>query len=402
MGVFSFKNDADNLGVLDLVPEQAAAAYSIRKLSKDYNGPAIRVRRSSDNAEQDIGFDGSGNLDIDAITNFINTPLIRYQSDFSAGESISETNGTGLAPTSIGGVDNAYQFTLTGGVGYHGFPIGSLYSGDGINTYRISFDYYIPSGQGFNSLRFTSIPIGPVQQNGIVLDQWVNYSYDVPAYTSANMYAGLGTGTGPVGNDGDVFYIKNVVITQLTENVLVTTWYDQSGSGKNATQTIAANQPKIVNAGVLVAENGKPGIDFDGVNDIFVVSDANIRSFYSVQSGSGDDILSTTQNRVIYSNALFDWQEKNFDAVLSIDTTNQALTSFNDSLDGLFSHNGSTYTNSGVGYIQGSEILNRIGGNDNGVIFWNGTIQEFIFYNTDKSADRTNIESNINNYFKIY
>ena len=36
----------------------AAAAYSLRKLRTDYSGSAIRVRRSSDSAEQDIGFDG--------------------------------------------------------------------------------------------------------------------------------------------------------------------------------------------------------------------------------------------------------------------------------------------------------------------------------------------------------
>ena len=34
----------------------AAAAYSLRKLRTLYTGDAIRVRRSSDNTEQDIGF----------------------------------------------------------------------------------------------------------------------------------------------------------------------------------------------------------------------------------------------------------------------------------------------------------------------------------------------------------
>lgn len=43
--------------LLDLFPG-AVAAYSLRKLRNDYYGAAIRVRRSSDDAEQDIGFDG--------------------------------------------------------------------------------------------------------------------------------------------------------------------------------------------------------------------------------------------------------------------------------------------------------------------------------------------------------
>jgi hypothetical protein len=42
-------------GLLDTYPN-AAAAYSLRKLRTAYTGNAIRVRRSSDNTEQDFGF----------------------------------------------------------------------------------------------------------------------------------------------------------------------------------------------------------------------------------------------------------------------------------------------------------------------------------------------------------
>jgi len=48
----------------------AAAAYSLRQLRGTYSGDAIRVRRSSDNTEQNIGFDGSGNLDTSALNTF--------------------------------------------------------------------------------------------------------------------------------------------------------------------------------------------------------------------------------------------------------------------------------------------------------------------------------------------
>jgi len=54
--------------LLDLYPS-AAAAYSVRKLRTAYTGNAIRVRRSSDNAEQDIGF-VAGNLDTTTLTTF--------------------------------------------------------------------------------------------------------------------------------------------------------------------------------------------------------------------------------------------------------------------------------------------------------------------------------------------
>jgi hypothetical protein len=49
----------------------AAAAYSLRLIGDgDYTGDAIRVRRASDSAEQDIGFDGNGDLDISALATF--------------------------------------------------------------------------------------------------------------------------------------------------------------------------------------------------------------------------------------------------------------------------------------------------------------------------------------------
>ena len=48
--------------ILDLYPT-AQAAYSLRLLNSSYTGSAIRVRRSSDNAEQNIGF-----IDIDLNT----------------------------------------------------------------------------------------------------------------------------------------------------------------------------------------------------------------------------------------------------------------------------------------------------------------------------------------------
>jgi hypothetical protein len=55
--------------LLDFFPN-AAAAYSLRKLRRAYSGSAIRVRRSSDNEAQDIGFNSSGQLDTVALLAF--------------------------------------------------------------------------------------------------------------------------------------------------------------------------------------------------------------------------------------------------------------------------------------------------------------------------------------------
>ena len=54
--------------LLDTYPN-AAVAYSLRKLRTAYTGSAIRVRRSVDNAEQDIAFSGN-NLDTASLLTF--------------------------------------------------------------------------------------------------------------------------------------------------------------------------------------------------------------------------------------------------------------------------------------------------------------------------------------------
>jgi hypothetical protein len=47
-----------------------------------------------------------------------------------------------------------------------------------------------------------------------------------------------------------------------SNNGFVTTWYDQSGNGRNATQTTNASQPIIVQSGVVFIKNSKPSIKF--------------------------------------------------------------------------------------------------------------------------------------------
>lgn len=58
------------LAFLDAYPG-ATVAYSLRKLRVGYSGNAIRVRRSSDNSEQDIGFSGNGDLNTSALLSFV-------------------------------------------------------------------------------------------------------------------------------------------------------------------------------------------------------------------------------------------------------------------------------------------------------------------------------------------
>ena len=48
----------------------ALAGIGPRKLRGAYSGPCVRVRRSSDNAETEIGFDRSNNMDASGIGSF--------------------------------------------------------------------------------------------------------------------------------------------------------------------------------------------------------------------------------------------------------------------------------------------------------------------------------------------
>jgi hypothetical protein len=83
------------VGLLDDYPN-AELAYSFRRLRSAYTGSCIRVRRSSDDVEQDIGF-VNNELDTSALTSFIgaNNGLIRtwYDQSGNANNAVQTTNG---------------------------------------------------------------------------------------------------------------------------------------------------------------------------------------------------------------------------------------------------------------------------------------------------------------------
>jgi hypothetical protein len=58
-------------GLLDTYSGSSAAYSVARRLSSTYTGALIRVRRSSDNTEQDIGYDSNNVLDESALTSFV-------------------------------------------------------------------------------------------------------------------------------------------------------------------------------------------------------------------------------------------------------------------------------------------------------------------------------------------
>jgi len=63
----------------------------------------------------------------------------------------------------------------------------------------------------------------------------------------------------------------------------IDTWYDQSTNSRDATQSTSANQPRIVNAGVLDMQNGKPSLYFDSTDSLATAGFTAYGSGYHVQ-----------------------------------------------------------------------------------------------------------------------
>jgi len=93
--------------LLDLYPN-SAAAYSLRKLRTAYTGSAIRVRRSSDNAEQDISFVGN-ELDTTSLLSFVGAGdglITTWYDQSGLGNDAIETTASGQASIVLSGVLN--------------------------------------------------------------------------------------------------------------------------------------------------------------------------------------------------------------------------------------------------------------------------------------------------------
>jgi len=213
----------------------------------------------------------------------------------------------------------------------------------------------------------------------------------------------------------------------------VTTWYDQSSNGNDAEQSTEDSQPQIVSSGSLVTENGKPALQFDGVNDGLNCSTdlrastgastvimtrnmdiqsefSNIFSFYKVQRH-----VVTIIGDTVYNNLSIGTNETAGEYIKfpSVDVTGQHL--FFSTWDGSSQTGGvddvKLYSDSSaqsISAIIGSFATTVSGTNsigyrhDTNSQFGNGTIQEVIVYLTDESSNRTGIESNINDFYSIY
>jgi len=218
-------------------------------------------------------------------------------------------------------------------------------------------------------------------------------------------------------------------------DMVVVTWFDQSGNSNDATQGTSANRPKIYDGttGVVTegsAGNEKPAVEFDGSNDILggsSITSTDDLSMMLVNTWTGGPQLNflfgqgrgfpggTETNTDFYMGILNGNPDSVFFGVKTTNATpNWASTSYTSSNiqnaqtlhTGYYKRNANMYfyRNGSIqdsrttydGAIQNNHTLQM------GSSFEpQGLFQEAILYPSDQSDNRTNIETNIGGYYDI-
>lgn len=218
-----------------------------------------------------------------------------------------------------------------------------------------------------------------------------------------------------VGNDLDT---ASLLTFCGAGNGFVTTWYDQSGNINHSTQSTAVNQAQIVSSGALI---------LDSVTNKITTTWSNDR--YNLTSGisTNTQYLSISMQRVVNSN----------DSMIHLGNSSSTITpmylfgtggfvyTVRSAMSTLFTHSSTSSllgrniltglknaSNLKVAYINGVVLpftsteapavgtLNTFG--QLSTLYTLGQYQEYIYWNSEQSANRTGIETNINTYWNAY
>jgi len=189
----------------------------------------------------------------------------------------------------------------------------------------------------------------------------------------------------------------------------VTTWYDQSGNGNDATQASASAQPKIVSSGSTILDGGKPSLQLtessletnlslvtDVTHYLFSVLktndtagiqywsyDTNTKWVFILQQGNNATSISDRFSiNSIYKNG----------TAQSLGTRNDWYNAFGDNNKHLSTLIGSANQND----------WNSLGFFGYTGFRLNGFSQEIIIWDSEQSANQSGIETNINDFYSIY
>jgi len=369
----------------------AAAAYSLRQLDYNYTDAAITVRRDSDNTEKNIGF-VNGELDTQTLEDFTTETVVHFNEDFTTDPGWNLQASANISNGKLNFINSTgttQAFENYGAVPYTRVRV--TYT---ITDYTSGVVSFINLGGGGSG----------TQRNAV--------GTYVEDFTLGNGNANWGFWT----ISGFTGSIDNYKVEVIACNAFVTTWYDQSGNGNDATQTTASAQPKIVSLGSTILENGKAAFEFDGSDDVLryqgdLVTDSVSSIFTSLNVGSFGG-FSTFIDR--YNNpdngtaSIRSTSGANTLDINSITTTNASYQN-SQLLVSAFQSSGSF-----AAYIDGASVgtasnsanydgisigASRIRGS---ILYSSPKMQEVILYNSDETANRTSIETNINDFYSIY
>jgi hypothetical protein len=213
-------------------------------------------------------------------------------------------------------------------------------------------------------------------------------------------------------------------------SAFVTKWYDQSNNNRVAAQTTAGNQPRIVNAGTIETENGKPAVNF-GTNSnnwwldlpTAALAANNLCSYFQVarvntfgSSNAGVFAPSTTNstgieilqhavisipsymrlNNTAKNNSSNPLWTNNAQGMFTFITNASSTAAWNNANSVTLS---STTAMGTLGFT-GVYAIGRYAGGSSNVM--SGEWQELVVYQSDETSNRTGIQSNINTYYAIY
>lgn len=481
-------------GILDLYPN-ATSAYSLRRLRSTYSGPAIRVRRSSDNTEQDIAFTPSGDLDESALLSFVGAGngfvttwydqgynpdfegenRIGYSQSFNeswwikSGSSIvaNSTNApdsTLTADTLVESATNAEHYIIQSPLDSNVRPGSDIVISIFAKSNTRSWIRVRLTDGGSNAVQaWFNLSTGTVGSSQVASGTATVNSYSMTAAengfyrcslsvkmpsTSSGAYSAFyATATSDLnttylGDGTSSIYIWGAQINLNQLRTYKPT--DVSGYAEvNMAQGTAVNQPRIVNTGVVEKQNSKPTIVFDGTNDGLLNGRiGNPRVNHSVLKNKPYMLLTTVLKneastfpatyRSAYYNSYGNWNANRFyfridstgfnvTARLNVNftsggvptpaplTTNRKLFTsiWHAAVSDLFLYDNGSLVSSNLNF-QSASNTDDIGSQliEIGQLqfdrFFQGNIQEIIVYTYNVTANRTNIESNINSYYGVY
>jgi hypothetical protein len=198
-------------------------------------------------------------------------------------------------------------------------------------------------------------------------------------------------------------------------NVYVVKWYDQSSNGHDVAESSQSFQPKLISSGNFYVDGGNSRVSMRGHGDrliestsstidqpitVVAVTDvwqANVQRYLC---DGGQATSAGDREILILLNTDFEMYAGSFAGSRTVTVDNwQWFALFNGSSSEL-SMNGTNEASLSIGTkgCKGLTLFSRYNAGNT----WRGTMQEFVQWEADRSADRSAIETAINEYYATY